>query len=255
MIRLGDDRRIGDVGASGLEIWTRRPVCGRTARLAAARCGTPIIRGRGSRGRALGSRICYLDCVATVFGARGDARTGFELAEAIILKHKRNLRPRSRPIPPSATRCQVYCGLIALLAWIGFAAPSFASLGGASATIEADRAHLAARSSTIANAAYTVNVMTLPNGGTVKEFERNDGVVFAITWRGPSRPDLRQLLGSRFDVLQSDVAARTGRRQRGRLSDERSDFVLHGGGHSGAFFGTAYLPQLAPSDFSLSAWQ
>jgi hypothetical protein len=139
------------------------------------------------------------------------------------------------------------------MAWLGFAAPSFASLGGASASIETDRAHLAAKSSTILNADYSVNVMTLPNGGTVREFERSDGVVFAVTWRGPSRPDLRQLLGSRFSVLQSDLAAHTGRRHRGRLSDARSDFVLHGAGHSGAFVGSAYLPQMAPAGFSVSA--
>jgi len=145
--------------------------------------------------------------------------------------------------------------MIAVLAWFGFAAPSFATLGGVSATIEADRAHLAARSSTVVNADYTVHIMTLPNGGTVKEFERSDGVVFGIAWRGPSRPDLRQLLGARFNVLQSDIAVHGGRRLRAPLADERSDFVLHSAGHSGAFVCSAYLPQMAPSDFSISALQ
>jgi hypothetical protein len=145
--------------------------------------------------------------------------------------------------------------LIAVLAWLGLAAPSFAALGGVSASIEADRAHLAARSSAVVTAAYTVHTMTLPNGGTVKEFERSDGVVFAIAWRGPSRPDLRQLLGSRFDVLQTDVTVRNGRRLRTPLADERSDFVLRSAGHSGAFVGSAYLPQMAPADFSLSTLQ
>ncbi len=112
--------------------------------------------------------------------------------------------------------------------------------------------HLAARSSTIVNVAYTIHMMTLPNGGTVKEFERSDGVVFALAWSGPSRPDLRQLLGTRFDVMQSDIAARKGRRLRGRMADERSDFVLHSAGHSGAFVGAAYLPQMAPAEFSVS---
>jgi hypothetical protein len=169
------------------------------------------------------------------------------------LKHKRNPPLPLCRSPIAATSIKVCWGLIALLAWLGFAAPSFATLGGASATVERDRAHLAARSSAIVNAAYTVHVMTLPNGGTVKEFERSDGVVFAIAWRGPSRPDLRQLLGSRFEVMQSDVVVRSGRRLRAPLADERSDFVLHSAGHSGAFVGSAYLPQMAPSDFSISA--
>jgi hypothetical protein len=177
------------------------------------------------------------------------------IAEGNALKHKRN-----RPHPAHVTNAlagveRLCCGMLALIAWLGFAAPSFASLGGASVSIEADRAHLAAKASTVVNADYTVNVMTLPNGGTVKEFERSDGTVFAVAWRGPSRPDLRQLLGSRFEVLQSDIAAHTGRRLHSRLSEERSDFVLHGGGHSGAFVGSAYLPQLAPAGFSVSALQ
>lgn len=146
-------------------------------------------------------------------------------------------------------------GLLCVLAWLGFAAPSFATLGGVSSSIEIDRAHLAARSNTVVNAAYTVHIMTLPNGGTVKEFERSDGVVFAIAWRGPSRPDLRQLLGSRFPVLQSDVVVNSGRRLRAPLADARSDFVLRSAGHSGAFVGSAYLPQMAPADFSVSDLQ
>ncbi len=170
------------------------------------------------------------------------------------MKHKRNLPHAPRPTAAATPRLKVYGALFAAAAWLGFAAPSFAALGGASATVELDRAHLAARSSAIVNADYTVHIITLPNGGTVKEFENGGGVVFAVTWRSPSRPDLRQLLGPRFNVLQADVATHRGQR-RNLLSDERSDFVLHGAGHSGAFVGSAYLPQAAPSGFSLSALQ
>jgi hypothetical protein len=169
----------------------------------------------------------------------------------MVLKHKRNLAMAARPEAAWARPAPVRCGLIAMAVWLGFAAPGFAALGRGHDSIEADRAHLAARSSATVNAAYTVHVMTLPNGGTVKEFERSDGVVFALAWSGPSRPDLRQLLGSRFDVLQSDIVVRNGRRLRAPLADERSDFVLRSAGHSGAFVGAAYLPQMAPAVFSV----
>ncbi len=171
------------------------------------------------------------------------------------MKYKRN-QPTTARRPQTFSTCARLCsGGLAALAWLGVASPSFASLGGVASSIEVDRAHLAARSSTVVNAAYTVYVMTLPNGGTVKEFERSDGVVFGIAWRGPSRPDLRQLLGSRFAVMQSDVVVHGGRRLRAPLIDERSDFVLHSAGHSGAFVGSAYLPQLAPASFSVSDLQ
>ncbi len=185
----------------------------------------------------------------------GDVGSRVCVAEGTPLKHKRNQPPLPRRTQTPTAYMQACGGLIALMAWLGFAAPSFATLGGASATVEADRAHLVARASAVVNATYTVHVMTLPNGGTVKEFESSNGSVFAVSWRGPSRPDLRQLLGSRFATLQSDVVVRNGRRLRAPLADERSDFVLHSAGHSGAFVGSAYLPQLAPAGFSISALQ
>jgi hypothetical protein len=174
------------------------------------------------------------------------------MAEEMVLKHKSN--------PPAAARRDAVVlatvrGAVAIVAWLGLAAPSWASLGGSSASIEVDRAHLAARSSTVVNAAYSVHIITLPNGGSVKEFERSDGVVFGIAWHGPSRPDLRQLLGSHFATMQSDVIVRSGRRLRAPLSDVKSDFVVHSAGHPGAFVGAAFLPQQAPASFSVNALQ
>ena len=84
--------------------------------------------------------------------------------------------------------------------------------------------------------------MTLANGGLVREFTRADGTVFAVTWRGPGRPDLRQLLGDHFQTLQADNV-RNGPRTRRPLSVNRSDFIVRTGGHSGAFWGVAFLPQ------------
>jgi hypothetical protein len=171
----------------------------------------------------------------------------------MVLKHNRNPPPSETPKARRARAAAICGGLSAAAVWLGFAAPGWASLGNDRASIEADRAHLSARSSTVVTSGYTVHVLTLPNGGAVKEFERSDGVVFALAWRGPSRPDLRQLLGSRFNVMQSDIVVRNGRRLRAPLADERSDFVLRSAGHSGAFVGAAYLPQMAPADFSVSA--
>lgn len=125
-----------------------------------------------------------------------------------------------------------------------------ARLGGSVDTVEADRAHLSARHSSTNASAYTLHALTLNNGAVVREYARGDGTVFAVAWRGPSRPDLRQLLGPRFDVLQADNAAPAGRRTRRPLTVRRPDFIVSSGGHSGAFWGAAYLPGLAPAGFS-----
>lgn len=132
------------------------------------------------------------------------------------------------------------------------AGSAHATLGGARGTVEADRSHLSARLSALPSRTYTVEVLTLANGGVVREYVRGDGAVFAVAWRGPARPDLRQLLGNRFDVVQADNILPGGRRTRRPLAVRRPDFIVHSGGHSGAFWGVAYLPLLAPPGFSAS---
>jgi hypothetical protein len=141
---------------------------------------------------------------------------------------------------------------LSLLAWAGcvaLAAPACANLGGPYASVEADRAHFGASLQSTATATHTVHALTLANRGMIKEFSRADGTVFAVTWRGAGRPDLRQLLGEHFQTLQADNV-RTGRRTRQPLSVNRSDLVIMTGGHPGGFWGVAFLPQQAPAGFS-----
>jgi hypothetical protein len=108
---------------------------------------------------------------------------------------------------------------------------------------------MAASRASRAASTYAVDVMTLANGGTVKEFSRPDGTVFAVAWMGPGRPDLRQLLGPHFSTVQTDNLRR-GPRTRRPLTVNRTDFVVRSGGHSGAFWGVAILPGVTPAGFS-----
>ncbi len=144
------------------------------------------------------------------------------------------------------------CCAAVVAAGLGAAVPAQAFLGGAYASISADRAHMAARLQTTAAATHTLHTLTLANGGIVREFSRADGAVFAVTWRGPGRPDLRQLLGDKFPVMQADNAPRPGRVRRLPPMVNRPDFQVLTGGHPGAFWGVAFLPQNAPAGFSPS---
>jgi hypothetical protein len=128
-----------------------------------------------------------------------------------------------------------------------------AALGAGYGSVETDRLHLGASSRTTAAAGFAIHTLTLPNHGQVNEYTRADGVVFAITWRGPGRPDLRQLLGSYFDRFRTDNALVRGRRSRMPLHENRPDFKVRTGGHPGAFFGAAFLPRAAPAGFSTSS--
>ncbi|MBV9829247.1 MAG: DUF2844 domain-containing protein [Alphaproteobacteria bacterium] len=130
-----------------------------------------------------------------------------------------------------------------------------ASLGEAYESVQRDRAHLSARMESNSVGTHVVHALTTPNGGSVREFARSDGTVFAVTWRGPARPDLRQLLGSSFDRVQTVSAARGPRHMRMPVAVHDPDLVVRSAGHPGAFFGAAYLPQLAPADFTLDELQ
>lgn len=141
-------------------------------------------------------------------------------------------------------------GLVLGAAFLAASPPAWAALGGAYGTVQTDRAHFAASLKSTAAATHTVHTLTLPNGGVVREYTRPDGTVFAVTWRGPGRPDLRQLLGGYFDTMQADNAVRVGPHRRRPLAVNRPNLVIESGGHSGAFWGAALLPNLKPAGFS-----
>ncbi len=132
------------------------------------------------------------------------------------------------------------------------AVPASAGLGRAYSSVDTDRVALGASVASTSAGTYTVHTLTLANRGVIKEFTRADGTVFAVLWHAPGRPDLRQLLGDKFETMQGDNAVRAGRHLRRPISVNRTDLVVQSGGHPGAFWGAAMIPQLQPAGFSAS---
>ncbi len=126
-------------------------------------------------------------------------------------------------------------------------AVAWAELGGRYGSIVAEGQRMHAKLRSLPATNYTLHALSLANGGEVRQYAAAVGTIFAIGWNGPGRPDLRQLLGARFTVVQSDNAPMKGRFRRHPLAVERSDFVMRSGGHPGAFSGIAYLPQALPA--------
>ncbi len=155
-----------------------------------------------------------------------------------------------KSIRPSRVRAGAF--LLGLMGALQVPGPALASLGGGADSVAADRAHLSARLSSRLEAGRTVHLLILANGAERRELARADGTVFAISWRGRSRPDLRQLMGASFATFDAKVAPPGARRTRRPLEVHQGDLVVHAGGHGGAFWGYAYLPQLAPADFTLA---
>ena len=136
--------------------------------------------------------------------------------------------------------------LIALALSVALPGVATAALGGDVTSVEADRVHMKAATVVASQAAlYTVHEIQSPSGTIVREFVSPTGTVFAVTWRGPFLPDLRQTLGGYFLIYQT--APRTGPGGHSHLAVERSDLVVRSSGHPRAFFGLAYVPQLVPA--------
>lgn len=129
-----------------------------------------------------------------------------------------------------------------------FSCAAWAGLGGPPADLAAHA--VAARSSTVTSgsATYTVSETTLDSGTVVRQYVDAGGTVFAVSWSGPSAPDLKELLGAHFDTLVAHAGARQGS-QRSRLNLRRSDVVITTAGHMGALEGRAWVPSKLPAGF------
>jgi hypothetical protein len=142
----------------------------------------------------------------------------------------------------SLARAAAFCLLATTLA------PGIASatLGEDTSTVDKDVTHMRAQRSVTAAAAYSVHELQLPGGTRVREYSTPSNRVFAVSWSGPSIPDLQQLLGSTYFPRYSAVTE-TMRGARRPVIVEASDLVIRTGGHPRAFFGVAYLPTQMPA--------
>lgn len=136
-----------------------------------------------------------------------------------------------------------------LLAWAG---PAIAALGDNEASVAADQAKLKATRRIVAAPLYTVHEIQQGSGTVVREYVSVQGQVFAVTWRGPLMPNLRQVLGSYFADYHAAAAKRAGR---GPVRLHQPGLVLHSGGHMRAFSGQAYIPQLLPAGVAIDEIQ
>jgi hypothetical protein len=122
-----------------------------------------------------------------------------------------------------------------------------AALGGAQDALEMERVQLKASARTLPGMAYNVVEMVTDQGATIRQFVRPDGTVFAVSWKGPFKPDLRQLLGAHFDTYQNAPRAESGQRSRTHSQVVTPELVVVSAGHPRAFTGLAYLRQLLPA--------
>jgi Protein of unknown function (DUF2844) len=73
---------------------------------------------------------------------------------------------------------------------------------------------------------YQSHETQLPNGTLVREFATLQGLVFAVTWQGPTLPNLRELLGQYFSNFSKTVEQARAQGQRGSAVNLRTSELV-----------------------------
>ena len=122
-----------------------------------------------------------------------------------------------------------------------------AALGDEVSAVAADQARLQASLQVWRKDNYTIHELALPTGTKIRHFVGDSGKVFAVSWSGGWRPNLRDIMGDHYDGF---IAATRGKRMaRGVARIELPGMVVVMGGHQRAFFGHVYLTDLVPAGF------
>jgi hypothetical protein len=153
--------------------------------------------------------------------------------------------------------------------------PALATLGSDTSSITADQTQLHASTQqltpsalrgntgatihttaapTILPTSVSVQQLTQPDGTVIKEYLSN-GTVFGIAWRGPTPPNLRQLLGNYFPTYSAGVQAANQNGDHAPMAIQAEGLVIYSGGHMNLFFGQAFLPALLPQGVTAQAIQ
>jgi hypothetical protein len=140
------------------------------------------------------------------------------------------------------------------LAFACFAMPASASLGGDVSSVQEDSVRGRGQLLSTGMLHYDRHDFTAASGTVVHEYS-SGGKVFAVTWKGPMPPDLRQLFGNYFEAYRSAAAAQSRPGGHRQLSIVQPDFVVQAVGHMRAFQGKAYVPSLVPSGVSVADLQ
>lgn len=130
------------------------------------------------------------------------------------------------------------------LVFLVVSVPAAATLGEDVTSVRADQTQMEATLQVTSAAKFAVHEIQLPSGTVVKQYVSPAGMVFAVSWQGPSLPDLQQVLGRYFE--QYAGAVRSQDIGPGSRRTQGPGLVVQTGGHMRAFFGRAYVPQMLP---------
>lgn len=142
----------------------------------------------------------------------------------------------------------VPAGLLALVASC-YGLSAQAGLGESADSIARDHGALQAQAdSKTTMAAYDRHEITMASGTRVHEYVNKAGKVFAVSWSGPTLPDLKTVLADHYAEFVS--AASAPRHNHHVLTISTPELVLQNSRLPRGFAGHAHIPSLVPAGTS-----
>jgi hypothetical protein len=139
---------------------------------------------------------------------------------------------------------------VVLLSCLVGARDAHATLGEDVASVAANEQHLSAvRHVVKLPMGGERHDLELPSGTVVHEYLSATGAVYAVTWRGPRKPNLLELLGQ----YQSQLASRDKGIGHNQMNVVGSDFRLQSMGHRRTSSGRAWVPSLVPAGVTIGS--
>lgn len=142
-------------------------------------------------------------------------------------------------------RATLYSLALASLLFQGLPQSARAALGGTADSVESDRVSMKALTRPVPAGALSKKELQLPSGTVVTEYLGSNGLVYAVTWHGPSLPNLHLILGNYAANYQAAARQSAVRRRLVRLNTP--DIVIESSGRMRAFTGRAWIPTMLPA--------
>ncbi len=152
-------------------------------------------------------------------------------------------------------RARAWLGaMVALAAAMPLAPCAWASLGDSTSSALRDgawksQARVAAGA---AGAWVTDTAVRTPDQVLVHEYSGADGRIFALSWSGPTVPDLQGLYADSFPAYAAWRQTHPSLSLDAPVEVRSASIVAYLGGHMGAFSGSAYVPALVPGGVDLA---
>jgi hypothetical protein len=147
--------------------------------------------------------------------------------------------------PKKSRLCSWVVCVVALAAGSQVSSQAHAALGEDVASVGSDQVRMQAKLQILNRESYAIHELQTPTGAKVREFAGHDGKVFAVSWSGGWRPNLREIMGAHYERFLEGSRAR--RATRGPVRIVLPDMVIVMTGHQRNFFGQVCLIDLLPS--------